>query len=110
MAGIKFTTKDILEQDFKITMRGYNKDEVDEFLDDIIKDYDVYEAKVKALKAEIASLQAQLKGQAPSPQTNSSQSAPATDYSRSGSATNFDILKRINRLERAVFGSQVQDQ
>ena len=32
MASIIFTAKDIFDQDFKREVRGYNKDEVNEFL------------------------------------------------------------------------------
>ncbi|MEY8463413.1 cell division regulator GpsB [Streptococcus merionis] len=106
MAGIKYTTKDIFEQEFKISMRGYNKEEVDEFLDDIMKDYDVYEAKIKELKAEIARLKAQEK----SDLTSLSTGSPVTErpeIARASTATNFDILKRINRLEKEVFGKQI---
>ena len=42
MASIMYTPKDIFEQEFKSSMRGYDKKEVDEFLDDIIKDYETY--------------------------------------------------------------------
>ncbi len=59
MASIKLTTKDIFEQDFKIGFRGYDQDEVNDFLDDIMKDYDAYEAIIKELKGEIARLKAQ---------------------------------------------------
>ena len=37
---IVLTSKDILEKDFKIDTRGYRPQEVDRFLDTIIKDYD----------------------------------------------------------------------
>ena len=39
-------------------MRGYDKKEVDEFLDDVIKDYGVYIALVKELQEENAKLKA----------------------------------------------------
>ena len=39
MAKINLTPKKIYEQEFKTSMRGYDKKEVDEFLDDVIKDY-----------------------------------------------------------------------
>ena len=42
MASIIFSPKDIFEQEFKTSMRGYDKKEVDEFLDDVIKDYESY--------------------------------------------------------------------
>ena len=50
MASIIFTAKDIFDQEFKKEVRGYNKDEVNEFLDDVIKDYETYAALVKELK------------------------------------------------------------
>ena len=51
MAKINLTPKKIYEQEFKTSMRGYDKKEVDEFLDDVIKDYGVYIALVKELQA-----------------------------------------------------------
>ncbi|CYW10864.1 cell division regulator GpsB [Streptococcus suis] len=110
MASIKFTTKDIFEQDFKIGFRGYDQDEVNDFLDDIMKDYDAYEAIIKELKGEIARLKAQA---ANSPKTTlpTEESDDVLRTERSSSATNFDILRRLNRLEKEVFGKQiVQDQ
>ena len=106
MATINFTIKDIYEQDFKIGFRGYDQDEVNDFLDDIMKDYDAYEAIIKELKGEIARLKAQAVN---APKTT----PPAADQSetlrteRSSSATNFDILRRLNRLEKEVFGKQI---
>ena len=47
MAGIIFSAKDIFEQEFGREVRGYSKVEVDEFLDDVIKDYETYAALVK---------------------------------------------------------------
>ena len=35
MAKINLTPKKIYEQEFKTSMRGYDKKEVDEFLDDV---------------------------------------------------------------------------
>lgn len=115
MAGIKYTTKDIYDQDFKITMRGYSKEEVDEFLDEIMKDYDTYEAKIKNLKEEISRLKSQgavastTSTASASGQTSVPSSSSERGELRPGSATNFDILKRINRLEKEVFGKQISD-
>ncbi len=108
MATIKFTTKDIYEQDFKIGFRGYDQDEVNDFLDQIMKDYDAYEAIIKELKGEITRLKAQAIN---TPQTAAA--APVSEETetlrteRSSSATNFDILRRLNRLEKEVFGKQI---
>ncbi len=105
MASIIFSAKDIFEQDFGREVRGYSKAEVDEFLDDVIKDYETYAALVKSLRQEIADLKEELshKSQATPTQPDSIEMASTT------SMTNFDILKRLNRLEKEVFGKQILD-
>ena len=105
MASIIFSAKDIFEQDFGREVRGYSKAEVDEFLDDVIKDYETYAALVKSLRQEIADLKEELsrKPQAAPTQPDS------IEVTASTSMTNLDILKRLNRLEKEVFGKQVLD-
>ena len=106
MATIKFTTKDIYEQDFKIGFRGYDQDEVNDFLDQIMKDYDAYEAIIKELKGEIARLKAQA-ANAPKAAATEVDHSDTLRTERSSSATNFDILRRLNRLEKEVFGKKI---
>ena len=60
MADIIFTAKDVFEQEFGREVRGYSKVEVDEFLDDVIKDYETYAALVKSLRQEISELKDEL--------------------------------------------------
>ena len=105
MASIIFSAKDIFEQEFGREVRGYSKAEVDEFLDDVIKDYETYAALVKSLRQEIADLKSELsrKPQVTAPQQDS------IEVTSSTSVTNFDILKRLNRLEKEVFGKQILD-
>lgn len=109
MASVKLTTKDIFEQEFKIGFRGYDQDEVNEFLDDIMKDYDAYEAIIKELKGEIARLKAQLANQSRGYGT-AVDSGDTLRTERASSATNFDILRRLNRLEKEVFGKHIVQQ
>lgn len=116
MASIIFTAKDIFDQDFKREVRGYNKDEVNEFLDDVIKDYETYAALVKELREENARLREELaqKAQATpqtpqTPQTSPIASTATQEFPQVTTATNFDILKRLNRLEKEVFGKQIVD-
>ena len=109
MASVKLTANDILEQDFKIGFRGYDQDEVNDFLDEIMKDYDAYETIIKELKAEIARLKAKAVNGVQQPQS----SAVETDVlrtERGTSATNFDILRRLNRLEKEVFGKRIAEE
>lgn len=60
MASIIFSPKDIFEQEFKTSMRGYDKKEVDEFLDDVIKDYESYISQIQELQAENEKLKQEL--------------------------------------------------
>ncbi|AYG00705.1 cell division regulator GpsB [Lactococcus allomyrinae] len=119
MPTFKFTPKDIYEADFSTKMRGYDKEEVDELLDDIIADYEAYQTEVlrlqeenEFLKKKIAELEMQVSkpNQAnlddtqrfdPSQILQSRVSKPKTELRN---PSNFDLLKRINRLEQAVFG------
>lgn len=42
----------ILEKEFKRQMKGYNVDEVDQFLDIIMEDYDNFNKMIEELQAE----------------------------------------------------------
>lgn len=107
MASVTFTTKDIFEQDFKISFRGYDPDEVNDFLDEIMKDYDAYESIIKELKGEIARLKAQRANTTRQVADVATEDASTLRTERTSSATNFDILRRLNRLEKEVFGKQI---
>ncbi|UII54585.1 cell division regulator GpsB [Cytobacillus spongiae] len=93
----KLTAKDILEKEFKTAMRGYKPEEVDSFLDMIIKDYEAFQLEIEQLQQENARLRKQFEetSRRPTPQT--------------AGTTNFDILKRISNLEKHVFGSKLYD-
>ena len=105
MASIIFSAKNIFEQEFGREVRGYSKVEVDEFLDDVIKDYETYAALVKSLRQEIAELKEELSRK---PESAPVQAEPL-EMTATTSMTNFDILKRLNRLEKEVFGKQILD-
>lgn len=49
---IALTVQDILEKEFKIDARGYRMQEVDQFLDVIIRDYNEYNNTIKELEEE----------------------------------------------------------
>ena len=101
MAKINLTPKKIYEQEFKTSIRGYDKTEVDEFLDDVIKDYTVYIALVKELQEENAKLKAKAtSAPASRPAYASATSEPSHATANIASASNYDILKRIRRLSQ----------
>lgn len=95
------TAKEILEKDFKIDARGYRPQEVDQFLDMIIKDYVDFETttkrlvnEIKTLENENAKLQAEVRNLKAS-----------LDIAGSNKGvTNVDLLKRISDLEKVVYG------
>lgn len=95
------TAREILEKDFKIDARGYRPQEVDQFLDLVIKDYVDFEATTKRLVTEIKALEsdnAKLKAEI--------RNLKATlDIANSNKGvTNVDLLKRISDLEKVVYG------
>ena len=54
--NVKLTINDIYNRRFEKDVKGYNPDEVDTFLDEIIKDYDAYEKYIASLEEEINNL------------------------------------------------------
>ena len=105
MASIISWAQDIFAQKLWSEVRGYGKVEDDEFLDDVIKDYETYAALVKSLRQEIAELREELSRK---PESAPVQADPL-EMTEKTSMTNFDILKRLNRLEKEVFGKQILD-
>lgn len=98
------TQKEIVEKDFNTKLRGYNPQEVDEFLDLVIQDYKSYQDEIEDLKEQVENLVEEL-------DANSKQSEVRTQNQNvnQSSVTNFDILKRLSNLERHVFGSKLEE-
>ena len=94
---IKLTAKDILEKEFKSAMRGYKPEDVDKYLDYIIKDYETFHKEIEELQQENMRLRKQLE---------EASKRPAT---QTAGTTNFDILKRLSNLEKHVFGSKLYE-
>lgn len=95
---IQLTSKDILEKEFKVSMRGYNQDEVDSFLDKIIMDYQLFNEEITTLKKEIARLKKQNQHKEQVKVSEPTRVIPP-------SQVNYDVLKRLSNLEKAVFGT-----
>lgn len=104
---IYLTPQEILDKEFKIDARGYRPQEVDKYLDMVIRDYTEFiniikrnEHEIKnltedntKLKAEIRSLREQL---------------VASESTSSNTPSNVDLLRRISQLEKVVFGKYEQ--
>lgn len=108
MANLIYSPKDILQQEFKNKMRGYDPIEVDEFLDNVIKDYEAYAKELLELQEENDRLHAKVA------QLSKTQPATATrvqaELPKSQTVTNFDILKRLSNLEKEVFGKKLNQE
>ncbi|WP_260243545.1 cell division regulator GpsB [Limosilactobacillus fermentum] len=109
MDNIKFTPQDILRKQFKEKSigKGYDVDDVDSFLDDVIKDYDAFNKEVTRLQDENDRLKAKVDELNRQVEVGSSISSRSAASQPVSSATNMDILKRLSNLERRVFGSQL---
>ena len=109
MANLVYIPKDILQQEFKTKMRGYDPLEVDEFLDNIIKDYETYSKELLAFQEENDRLSAKV-AQLSKTQGAAQTRVQQTEVPKSAAVTNFDILKRLSNLEREVFGKKLDQQ
>ena len=103
---ITLTPQDILHKEFKIDMRGFSVKEVDQFLDQIMGDYEQFneiirnyeEEKAEYLK-EIMNLKQELRNVKMS-----------IDIAKDGNkeVTNLDVLRRISNLEKIVYGKELE--
>ena len=100
---ITLTANDILEKEFKIDARGYRLQEVDKFLDIIIKDYTEYDKLLRKYNTELkAVLEENTKLK------NEIRNLKSTLSVAEGSSgqTNLDILRRLGELEKIVYGEE----
>ena len=101
---ITLTMQDILEKEFKIDARGYRLQEVDKFLDIIIKDYNEYNNIIKTLEKEKKNLideNTVLKNEV----RNLKSSIEAARIGEK-EITNVDLLRRISQLEKIILGKE----
>lgn len=107
MAKYNYKAIDIFNKEFKVKMRGFDPDEVDEFLDNIMKDYETFNKEILALQEENDRLNAKIN------QLNKSQAVMSKiqpESQKSQTVTNFDILKRLSNLEKEVFGKKLDQE
>ncbi len=102
---IYLTPQEILDKEFKIDARGYRPQEVDKYLDMVIRDYTEFiniikrnEKEIKDLTEDNSKLKAEIR--------NLREQLVASEASSSATTTvsNVDLLKRISQLEKVVFG------
>lgn len=102
---IVLTSRDILEKEFKIDTRGYRPQEVDRFLDMIIKDYEEMNSIIKELDKEKKQLiedNISLKQDIRNLKTK----IEVLSESEGSTTTNADMLRRISKLEKIIYGKE----
>ena len=94
---LNLTAKNIYEKEFrKSRVKGYSEEDVNDYLDLIIEDYmklDKLLTKLKELEIENQNLKIKVEAL----KNSSREDKPVQ-------VTNVDILKRLSKLEIAVFG------
>ncbi len=103
---IMLTVKDIFEKEFKLDTRGYRPQEVDKFLDVIMRDYEEFMAINKELSNEIRELtndNIKLKQEI----RNLKMKLDILKESADGEGTNsVDVIKRLSTLEKIIYGKE----
>lgn len=103
---ITLTMQDILEKEFKIDARGYRPQEVDKFLDIIIKDYNEYNNIIRNLEKEKRALA--LENQNLKNEARNLRSSIEAARIGEKEITNVDLLRRISQLEKIILGKSEQ--
>ena len=102
---LMLTPKDILEKEFKIDTRGYRPQEVDKYLDIIIRDYEEMGAIVKELdtdKKELIEENMSLNKEFRALRTK----LDVLNEAGNNEVTNADLLRRISNLEKIIYGRE----
>lgn len=102
---IYLTPQEILEHDFKIDARGYRPQEVDKYLDMIIRDYTEYNNIIRNLEKQLKDLSQDnytLKQEIRHLRDELESMNDAANNQKS--VTNIDLLRRISQLEKIVYG------
>ena len=101
---IALTMQDILEKEFKIDTRGFRMQEVDQFLDIIIRDYNEYNNIIKKLVEEKEALV--LENTSLKQEMRNLKSSIETAKGSEKEITNVDLLRRISLLEKIILGKE----
>ncbi len=102
---VVLTSRDILEKEFKIDTRGYRPQEVDRFLDLVIKDYEEMNSIIKELehdKKQLVEDNISLKQEIRNLKTK----LDVLSDPDNSNTTNADVLRRISKLEKIIYGKE----
>ena len=101
------TREEILDHEFKIDARGYRMQEVDKFLDMVIRDYTGFLRTINKLeKDNLDLIEDNKKLQAEYRKLKASIEASSDGNSGNGQMNNSDLLRRLSNLEKIVYGRE----
>ena len=103
---VVLSPKKIVSKEFKVDFKGYNADEVDHFLDQVVKDYEAFAGLLNNSYDRIEQLERRLADQKAMIARLEREKALQDDNLRAledNVSSNVDILKRLSLLEKAVF-------
>lgn len=103
---VQLSPKKIVSKEFKVDFKGYNADEVDHFLDIIVKDYEAFAAMLNISYDKIEQLEKKLAEQKNIVARLEREKAMQDDNIHAmeeNLSSNVDILKRLSLLEKVVF-------
>ena len=101
---IALTMQDILEKEFKIDTRGFRMQEVDQFLDIIIRDYNEYNNMIKALNVDLKTLT--VENENLKQEVRNLKSSIETLKTEEKEVTNVDLIRRISQLEKIILNKE----
>lgn len=104
---VVLTTKDILEKEFKIDTKGYRPQEVDRFLDVIIKDYEELFKIINELESDRQELlDDNLRLKKELRNLRSKMELATINDSQGATGVNADLLRRLSNLEKIIYGKE----
>lgn len=98
---LNLNAQEILEKEFNVVkskLEGYDRIDVDEFLDLVIQDY----MKIEKILIRIKELE--IENQNLKIKNNALKNMNREQEISGNQVNNIDILKRLSRLEQAIFG------
>lgn len=102
MEKLHLTAEKIYDKQFNVDFKGYSPIEVDEFLDLIMKDYEMFEQVVSSLQEQVVHYEQLISDLSSNNQTLQGKlSAAQNKMSEEGSFV--DLIRRVARLEETVF-------
>ena len=103
---VVLTSRDILEKEFKIDTRGYRPQEVDKFLDIIIKDYEEMNSIIKDLENEKSKLIKDNINLKQEIRNLKNKIDVLVESDGNSNVSNADVLRRISKLEKIIYGKE----